>query len=90
MSKDLDGDGIDRFDESMLPIDHTTLDQIVDNLIYLTMVEFLSQGCKLTDIERIIKEIMIQMLFNYQNTLFYLIYNHKFYFFFIIFSFLLF
>jgi len=49
-TRDKDNDEVDGFDESILPCDYLTNGQIVDDVIYETLVAPLPRGCRLTAI----------------------------------------
>ncbi|OUM65245.1 hypothetical protein PIROE2DRAFT_41838 [Piromyces sp. E2] len=49
-AKDTDGDEVDGFDETILPLDFQKSGQIVDDVIYEHLVTPLPQGCRLTAI----------------------------------------
>jgi len=49
-AKDSDGDEVDGYDETILPLDYQTAGQIVDDVIYDNLVQPLPQGCRLTAI----------------------------------------
>jgi len=47
-ARDSDGDEVDGFDETILPLDYEKSGQIVDDVIYDNLVQPLPQGCRLT------------------------------------------
>jgi hypothetical protein len=47
-ARDLDGDEIDGYDETILPLDYTKSGQIIDDVIYEHLVSPLPKGCRLT------------------------------------------
>jgi len=49
-AKDDDGDEVDGFDETILPLDYETSGQILDDVIYENLVTPLPEGCRLTAI----------------------------------------
>jgi hypothetical protein len=49
-AKDEDGDEVDGYDETILPLDYETSGQILDDVIYENLVTPLPEGCRLTAI----------------------------------------
>ncbi|OUM65244.1 hypothetical protein PIROE2DRAFT_25262, partial [Piromyces sp. E2] len=49
-ARDADGDEVDGYDETILPLDYETAGQILDDVIYENLVTPLPQGCRLTAI----------------------------------------